>query len=177
MTVTLKKPAAAAVPIHLTDRALFAAHTATLPPAARQWLASTGFHGAPDTHALLPDADGRLAAVWAGVRAADHPWALAALPRALPAGRYALRGRVRIDGLRNERGLVWQVACLDGRELGRSDRFAGSAPWQSFVLRFERPADDCAGQVLTLRLDARIAPEQMIGGRILFDDLRIVAVD
>ena len=96
---------------------------------------------------------------------------------ALPAGSYDLRGRVRLDGLRNERGLVWQVACLDGRELGRSDRFAGSAPWQSFVLRFERPADHCAGQVLTLRLDARIAPEQMIGGRILFDDLRIVAVD
>lgn len=93
MTVTLKKPAAAAVPIHLTDRALFAAHTATLPPAARQWLASTGFHGAPDTHALLPDADGRLLAVWAGVRAADHPWALAALPRALPADRpYRLAG-------------------------------------------------------------------------------------
>ena len=30
------------------------------------------------------------AAVWAGVRAADHPYALSALPKALPAGRYAL---------------------------------------------------------------------------------------
>jgi len=92
MTVTLKKPAPGAVPIHLTDRALFSAHTAALPAPARQWLAATGFHGAPDSHALLPDADGRLAAVWVGVREAGHPWALAALPRALPAGRYRLAG-------------------------------------------------------------------------------------
>jgi len=90
MTVTLKKPAAACIPVHLTDSAHFAAHAAALPPAARQWLETVGFRGAPDSHALLPDAQGRLQAVWAGVRAADHPWALAALPRALPPGRYQL---------------------------------------------------------------------------------------
>ena len=90
MTVTLKKPTAACIPVHLTDRDLFTAHAAALPPAQRQWLATLGFNGAPDTHALLPDEQGRLQAVWAGVRAADHPWALAALPRNLPAGRYRL---------------------------------------------------------------------------------------
>lgn len=90
MTVTLKKPTAACIPVHLTDRDLFTAHAAALPPAQRQWLATLGFNGAPDSHALLPDEQGRLQAVWAGVRAADHPWALAALPRQLPAGRYRL---------------------------------------------------------------------------------------
>lgn len=98
MTVLLKKPIAACIPIHLTDRAGFAAHTRTLPPAARQWLATLGFDGAPDSHALLPDADGRLQSVWAGVRAAAHPWALAALPRQLPPGRYRLADG-RLDGM------------------------------------------------------------------------------
>ncbi len=59
-------------------------------PAQRQWLATLGFSGAPDTHALLPDDQGRLQAVWAGVRTASHPYALSALPKSLPAGRYCL---------------------------------------------------------------------------------------
>jgi leucyl aminopeptidase len=90
VTVTLKKPPASATPIHLVDRASFARHVATLPAHQRQWLATQGFAGAPDSHALLPDPQGRLAAVWAGVHGVAHPYALSALPRALPAGRYRL---------------------------------------------------------------------------------------
>ena len=90
MTVQLKKPVASATPVHLVDKASFQASTQGLPAATRQWMATTGFVGAPDTHALVPDAEGRLAAVWAGVKSADHPYALAALPRAVPEGRYRL---------------------------------------------------------------------------------------
>jgi leucyl aminopeptidase len=90
MTLTLKKPPAAATPIHLSDRASFERHAQALPPATRQWLSASGFTGAPDTWALVPGPGGQVEAVWAGVRAADHPYALAALPRALPVGRYRL---------------------------------------------------------------------------------------
>jgi leucyl aminopeptidase len=90
MTVQLKKPSAAAVPIHLIDAASFAQRSAKLPAATRRWLATVGFEGKPDTHALLADAGGRLHAVWAGVRDVQHPFALSALPRALPPGRYRL---------------------------------------------------------------------------------------
>ena len=90
MTVLLKKPAADAIALHAVDAAGFDAASAGLGAAQRQWLATVGFKGAPDTHALLPGDDGRLASVWAGVRAGDHPYALALLPRALPAGRYHL---------------------------------------------------------------------------------------
>ena len=110
MTVTLKKPTPACIPIHLTDKASFARHAAALPDATRQWLHTLGFGGAPDTHALLPDEQGRLQAVWAGVRAADHPWALSALPRALPPGRY----RLGADGLAADdeaAALSWQLGA------------------------------------------------------------------
>ncbi|MES1163797.1 MAG: leucyl aminopeptidase family protein, partial [Rhizobacter sp.] len=90
MTVLLKKPGAAATPIHAVDRASFTAHLKAAPAATRRWLQAVGFNGAPDTHALVPAADGRLLEVWAGVRGADFPWALAALPKALPPGRYRL---------------------------------------------------------------------------------------
>ena len=90
MTVTMKKPGRAAVPIHLVDRASFARLTAELPAAQRRWLTTLGFQGAPDKHALLADAEGRIEAVWAGVRSVHDPFALSALPRSLPVGRYRL---------------------------------------------------------------------------------------
>jgi leucyl aminopeptidase len=96
MTVLLNKPVPSATPIRLVDRAGLAAALAGEPEPVRRWLAALDFQGAPDSHALLPAADGSLQAVWAGVRDARHPWALAALPKALPAGRYRL----------DERGLV-----------------------------------------------------------------------
>ena len=90
MTVQLKAPSRTAVPVFATDRACFADAAPSLEPRARQWLNTLGFTGAPDTHALLPAADGSLQAVWAGVHGPAHPFALAALPKALPAGRYRL---------------------------------------------------------------------------------------
>jgi hypothetical protein len=122
MTVTLKKPTPACIPVHLTDRAHLAAHTAGLPAAQRQWLDTLGFTGAPDTHALLPDDQGRLQAVWAGVRAADHPYALSALPKALPAGRYGLGdGGFSADALfllLEDRDLAEAVALAHPRPMG-----------------------------------------------------------
>jgi len=91
MTVKLKKSAPAkAIPITVVDRAAFQALAPGLPEATRAWLATVGFVGAADSHALLPGADGRLAQVFAGVAHAAHPFALSALPLALPAGEYRL---------------------------------------------------------------------------------------
>ena len=91
MTVKLKKsPPAKATPITVVDRAAFQALAASLPEAMRAWLATVGFVGAADSHALVPGADGRLAQVFAGVAHAAHPFALSALPLALPAGDYRL---------------------------------------------------------------------------------------
>ena len=90
MTVQLKKPTAGSTPIHAVDRHTFASHLAAAPAATQRWLQATGFNGAPDTHMLVPATDGALSEVWAGVRGSAHPWALAALPKALPPGRYRL---------------------------------------------------------------------------------------
>ncbi|HEY8880192.1 MAG TPA: leucyl aminopeptidase family protein, partial [Roseateles sp.] len=91
MTVQLKKTLPAkATPITVVDRAAFQALAAGLPAATRAWLATVGFVGAPDSHALVPGADGRLAQVFAGVAHAAHPFALSALPLALPEGIYKL---------------------------------------------------------------------------------------
>ncbi len=101
MSVELKQPPRGSVPIHTVVRADFDAHTAALGAPSQRWLRATGFSGGPDTHALLPASDGSLGAVWAGVRSAADPWALAMLPRNLPAGDYhladAAAGGIAID--------------------------------------------------------------------------------
>ena len=90
MSVELSKPPRGSIPIHATDRGSFASHLKAMQPAERRWLESVGFKGAADSHALLPDAQGRIEAVWVGVHAAIHPWALAAFPKQLPEGAYHL---------------------------------------------------------------------------------------
>lgn len=90
MTVLLKKPTAACTPIVTVQREGYAARLAAAPEPTRRWLQANGFNGAPNTHLLVPAADGGIAEVWAGVRSGDHPFALAALPRSLPTGRYRL---------------------------------------------------------------------------------------
>ncbi len=108
MTVELARPGRGSVPIHAVDRAAFTERAPALDAAARRWLATVGFDGAPDTHALVPAADGGLAAVWAGVHSARHPWALATLPKALPPGRYRL-GEAGIAMEPGAAALSWEL--------------------------------------------------------------------
>ena len=58
MSVLLKKPTARATPIRVVDRSTVAEQLAAAPAPTRRWLEATGFTGAPDTHALVPAADG-----------------------------------------------------------------------------------------------------------------------
>lgn len=91
MTVSLhKKVAASATPILCTSGASWAEDQKVLTPAQAAWARAAGFSGKADTHCLLPDDKGELAAVLAGTRAADDPYALAALPQSLPSRRYRL---------------------------------------------------------------------------------------
>ncbi|PZP32477.1 MAG: leucyl aminopeptidase [Roseateles depolymerans] len=91
MSVLLKKTLPAkAIAITVVDRAAFQVLAPALQDNERQWLATLGFVGAPDTFALLPGADGGLARVFAGISHAAHPFALSHLPLALPEGQYKL---------------------------------------------------------------------------------------
>jgi len=94
---------------------------------------------------------------------------------ALTPGRYRLSGKVRPEGLRTDVGLVWTVGCAGplNQPLVDTAPFKGQSPWRPFEAEFEVPAEGCGGQWLTLRLPARIAAEQRIGGTIWFDEIRI----
>ncbi len=125
MTVQLLKPATArasassraqqlafdsAIAITVVDRAAFQVLATSLPEPTRHWLAAMNFTGAPDSFALVPAADGRLGQVFAGVAHAAHPFALSALPLALPPGNY----RLADDGLTlspEQAALSWELGA------------------------------------------------------------------
>jgi leucyl aminopeptidase len=60
MTVQLKKPAASAIAVHAVDRTCFDAELKAAPATTRRWLQANNFSAAPDSHTLVPAADGSL---------------------------------------------------------------------------------------------------------------------
>ena len=71
--------------------------------------------------------------------------------------------------------MTWQVACAAGDKtiLGETPRVSGTLPWTDFEIEFEVPQSNCRAQWLRLRLAARTALEQQIGGEVFYDDIRI----
>ncbi|HEX5958318.1 MAG TPA: hypothetical protein VFY92_06630, partial [Hyphomicrobiaceae bacterium] len=65
--------------------------------------------------------------------------------------------------------------CGTGTPIGQSPMMLGTAPeWREITFAFTVPDRDCRAQQLRLVLDARMASEQLVSGRVWIDDLRIV---
>ena len=114
MTVHLQKTIpAGAVPITVVDRAAFQQLAPNLPAPTRHWLKTLGFTGAADSHALVPDGHGTLGQVFAGVARADHPFALAALPTALPEGHYRLADGQGLAVAAEQAAMSWELGSYE----------------------------------------------------------------
>ena len=94
----------------------------------------------------------------------------------LPEGTYRLSGESRADGLRTRRGMRWELAC-DGRSevLAAGPLTVGTQRWQGWAVDFSIPSG-CPSQWLVLRLEAVGPSEQLIGGTVAFDGLRIATI-
>lgn len=91
----------------------------------------------------------------------------------LPEGRYRLSGEARLDALRARRGLRWDVICFgQSQPIGRSPPLVGSSPWQAWGIEFVVP-ESCPAQWLVLRIDAIGPSEQLVGGGIAVDGMRL----
>jgi hypothetical protein len=96
---------------------------------------------------------------------------------AVAAGKYELRGRVRLESLQSVRGLQWIVRCdaPQGATLGTSRRLLGSNEWEPFAFEVEVPSA-CPGQVLALEPVGLYEGTTYVAGKAWFDDLRLAKV-
>ena len=105
-----------------------------LTPAQQRWLQASGFEPTPGRHILLADADGALARVLVAVDAREPTWALAALPRQLPAGRYCLSDAAGLLDA-EAAALGWALGAYRFERYRQADRKAARLGVQAAVLR------------------------------------------
>ncbi len=102
---------ASPIPIHLVSNTKQAGKIARqLGKSAERWIHNNDFSGEAYSYCLIPDDKGELLAVLAGMNPASPLQALAALPRSLPAGHYALQGEFE-DHWRSQAYLGWELAA------------------------------------------------------------------
>lgn len=90
----------------------------------------------------------------------------------LPPGTYRLTGDVAAN-LHTPRGLEWDIYCVRQQQLvAATELFRGEIPWRPFEVKF-KIGEDCPGQLMNLRLAARIPSEEEIVGRVTFTNLAI----
>lgn len=94
----------------------------------------------------------------------------------LTPGHYQLKGQVKLENLDAAQGMRWVLWCHNGNELlVATSAMRGSRDWSPFAVDVQVPAS-CAAQWLRLELHARIAAEQQVSGRALYDDVNIEGI-
>ena len=83
-------PKRAAVPLAPVAEKDLARFLARQPERVKEWVRAAGFAGKPGEVCAIPDPDGRLERVLAGVEPDEAHWGFAGFPAALPLGRYRL---------------------------------------------------------------------------------------
>lgn len=92
----------------------------------------------------------------------------------IPPGQWQLRWRAKALDLETERGLVWQILCEpSGAVLLESPPMRGQFEWREQAAVFSVPAE-CRGQILVLRIPARIPAETAIQGMLWLDGVSII---
>ncbi|MEM1417073.1 MAG: leucyl aminopeptidase family protein [Myxococcota bacterium] len=113
------------LPIHAIPAKRVGAFLARGEARWRRWAEGLAFRPKPGRHLLVPAADGAPEAVILALSEAPSPWDTAALPRALPKGRYAFAGE-HDDARTESLVLGWALGAYEFTRY-RSPRYGGRA--------------------------------------------------
>jgi leucyl aminopeptidase len=137
---------------------------------AASWVQSSGFGGEPGKFCLLPDAQGQLRAVLAGITRADDLFALAALPQSLPPGTYRLDDSgLALDPRRAALG--WALGAYRFSRYRKPSR----EPARLLVNRADARAIAPLLEAVTTVRDLVNTPTQDLGPAELADEVRELA--
>jgi leucyl aminopeptidase len=122
---------------------------AKLGKSAANWIGANSFDAAPGTFCLLPDAQGKIRRVLAGITMADDLYALAGLPFKLPEGSYRLDdGGVELDAARAALG--WGLGAYQFTRYRKAARAPAKLAVDTAVVHAVEARLDAAAQVRDL---------------------------
>ena len=156
-----------ATPILPLPRDDLEAISRTLPATQVRFLKASGFKAAAGTHILLPAADGGIDLVLAGVDSVEDPYALSALPFALPEGCYRLAGGMGAM----QAALSWGLGAY---------RFERYRQWSRRAARLAIDADEVADALNLLDAVCQVrglvnTPTEDMGPADLASEVRALA--
>ncbi len=126
---------ARAVPLHAITKNAQESWLSGQDAHTRAWLRAAAFTAEAGAVCLVPDSNGEVAAVVAGLGAGDDPWVFAQIAARLPAGRYQLAGTLG-DMAPGAVALAWELASYRFRRYksaGASEAEADAKIWPDLV--------------------------------------------
>jgi len=155
------------IAIEAIDPSRLTAACRRLDTAQRRWLDVNGFDAKPGTVALLPDANGRLVRVLAGVDGAAPLAALAGLPTTLPPGVYQLDpDSLSLDPV--QAALGWALGAYAFTRYRKADREPATLAVEPAVLAAVQPL----AEATTLVRDLVNTPTEDMGPEQLGDAIK-----
>ena len=121
-----------AVPLTLVTKAEFGTWLGGQPSAVQAWVEASGFSGSSNSLIRIPDGDGRLARVVAGIDENAEPWSYGDLPAKLGVGLYEIDGdldTVRATHAAIGWGLGTYAFSRYRRQNGQQDRKLATLVW------------------------------------------------
>ena len=124
----LVPPGGGAIPVSPVTQAELGGRLQALGAATERWAEATRFAAEPGKFLLLPDEDGRLGRVLAGMAEGEYLWALGSCPDALPEGTYGLEGS---PGRAAETALAlgWSLGAYAFTRYKRRERGPAQLQW------------------------------------------------
>jgi hypothetical protein len=87
---------------------------------------------------------------------------------------YEMNFDVQVEDLKSSTGVVWRLICVESRNfIGQSSAVTDKGPWETRQFEFTVPGQDCATQFLSLEVKGSAVLDQVITGRLSFDNLDI----
>ena len=93
-----------------------------------------------------------------------------------PGYAYDLRARYRLESLRTQFGLQWEISCGAAgstKVLAEGERLVGTNDWRDSIVKFAVPAD-CYPQQLALVLRGNARLDLQASGLAWFDDMQVI---
>lgn len=97
----------------------------------------------------------------------------------LPPGNYVLSGESRTENLDAGAGVLWTIRCVPAAgqpatpPLMSSRAFLGETQWDKFESKFAIPDSGCPTQLLSLNPGSAAKLDQVIKGKVYFDNMSI----